>query len=466
MTHQATLPHPDARLVDVATGTTVERGQLAAMVAAAADSVAALPPGPVVALMPTRLPAVVAYLGAFTAGRPVALLDPTVPADTLVDLITRYRPAVVTGVAARPDVTPPPGYTAGELPGLGAVWRGVGFPGVHPELGLLLATSGSTGSPRMVRLPRRGVLHNVAVVAETLGIDGDEVTVTTLPLYYTYGLTVLNTHLSQGATVVLDDRGLLDRGFWETVAQHKVTSLAAVPYQYEMLRRIGFDPGAYPALRTLTQAGGRLRDALVLEFHRRMSEVGGQLIVMYGQTEAGRMAILPPDRLPEKLGSAGLAIPDGRFTVALDSADGDVGEIHYHGPNVMMGYAREAEDLARGDELHGTLPTGDIGRLDSEGFLFLSGRTRRFGKVFGVRVSLSDVERMLEHRGAVAAVAGDDRIVVWVERADAQTRAEIRRELSERIGVHASGFDVRDIPALPLLPNGKVDYQALTGLAR
>lgn len=468
MTREAVLPHPDARLVDAATGTVLEGSLLAGAVAAAAERYAALPPGPVLALMPTRLPAVVAYLGAFTARRPVALLDPTLPADTLADLVARYRPTVVTGVEARADAAPPPGYSRVELPGLGAAWQGDGFPDVHPDLGLLLATSGSTGSPRMVRLPRRGVLHNVAVVAETLGIDGDEVTVTSLPLYYTYGLTVLNTHLSQGATVVLDDRGLLDRGFWETVAEHKVTSLAAVPYQYEMLRRLGFDPWKYPALRTLTQAGGRLRDALVLDFHRRMSDASGQLIVMYGQTEAGRMAILPPQRLPEKLGSAGVAIPDGRFTVAPGpegAADG-IGEIHYHGPNVMLGYARAAEDLARGDELGGTLATGDIGRVDSEGFLFLSGRTRRFGKVFGVRVSLSDIERMLEHRGAVAAVAGDDRIVVWVEGAAADARAEIRRELSERIGVHASGFDVRDIPELPLLPNGKVDYQTLTELAR
>lgn len=461
------LPHPDARLVNAVTGEVLDGPRLTAAVEAAAERYAALPPGPVLALTPVTASAIVAYLGAFTARRPVALLDPALSPEVLADLVARYRPAVVTGVAARAEAAPPAGYTAVELPGLGPAWLGEGFPGAHPELALMLATSGSTGSPRMVRLPRGGLLHNVAAVADTLGIDGDEVTVTSLPLHYTYGLTVLNTHLSRGATVILDDRGVLDRGFWETVAQHRVTSLAAVPYQYEMLRRLGFDPRRYPALRTLTQAGGRLRDALVLDFHRRMSDVGGDLVVMYGQTEAGRMAILPPRLLPEKVGSAGAAIPGGRFSVAPGPAglDEGEGEIHYHGPNVMLGYARDAEDLARGDELGGVLATGDVGRLDADGLLFLSGRTRRFGKVFGIRVSLGDVERMLEHRGTVAAVAGDDRIVVWVEQADAATCAEIRRELSERIGLHPSGFQVRDLPQLPLLANGKVDYRKLAELA-
>lgn len=451
----AVLPHPDARLVDGRTGATVRGAALRTAVDAAAGGYAALPPGMVVTLMPTTVDAVLGYLGAVAARRPVALLDPALPADVLQDLVHRYRPAVVTGVSDRPA---PPGYATAHAEPLGPLWRGPGDTAVHPELGVLLATSGSTGSPRLVRLARRAVLANVAAVTAALAIDADEVTVTTLPLYYTYGLTVLNTHLSAGATVVLDERGLLDREFWATVRRHRVTSLAAVPYQYEMLSRIRFDPAAYPALRTLTQAGGRLRRDLVVDFHRRMRTTGGDLVVMYGQTEAGRMAILPAGRLPDCADSAGAAIPGGQFTV------GDGGEIRYTGPNVMMGYARTAVDLARGDDLCGVLDTGDLGRLDADGLLYLTGRTKRFSKVFGVRISLDDVERMLQHRGPVAAVSGDDRIVVWAEGAAPQLCAEIRRELSTRIGLHSSGFEVRDIEQLPLLPSGKIDYRALQHL--
>ncbi|HEX8626621.1 MAG TPA: AMP-binding protein [Catenuloplanes sp.] len=452
------LPHPDARLVDGQTGVVLAGAALRAAVDAAAAALAALPPGLVVALMPSTVDAVLGYLGALSARRPVALLDPALPADVLHDLVGRYRPAVVTGVGDHPS---PPGYTADRCEPPGPIWRAATPAGTgptdtgHPDLGLLLATSGSTGSPRLVRLSRRGLLANVVAVTAALGITADEVTVTSLPLYYTYGLTVLNTHLSAGATVVLDRRGLLDRDFWATVGHHRVTSLAAVPYQYEMLSRIRFDPAAYPSLRTLTQAGGRLRRDLVVDFHQRMRAHGGELVVMYGQTEAGRMAILPPGRLPDRADSAGAAIPGGRFSVGA----GD--EIVYHGPNVMMGYASSAADLARGDELGGVLATGDVGRLDADGLLYLTGRTQRFSKVFGVRISLDDVERMLQHRGAVAAVGGDDRIVVWAEGAPSDRCAEIRRELSGRIGLHSSGFAVRGIDHLPLLSSGKVDYRAL-----
>ncbi|GAB3865821.1 hypothetical protein GCM10027610_116700 [Dactylosporangium cerinum] len=184
-----------------------------------------------------------------------------------------------------------------------------------------------------------------------------------------------------------------------------MTSLALVPSQYEMLRRLRFDPWRYPSLRTLTQAGGRLRAELVRDFHDRMASAGGRLFVMYGQTEAApRLTTLPADRLAEKLGSVGPAVPGGRLTVRLEDGTettepGVVGEVLYRGPNVMMGYAETAADLARGDEQGGLLETGDLGHLDEEGYLFIDGRLKRFGKVFGVRLNLDDIERL--------AAAGD-----------------------------------------------------------
>lgn len=121
---------------------------------------------------------------------------------------------------------------------------------------------------------------------------------------------------------------------------------------------------------------------------------------MYGQTEAtARMAVLPPERLADKLGSAGLALPGGRL-----EADDD-GEILYHGPNVMMGYADTADDLSRGDDLGGVLRTGDLGRVDPDGFLHITGRLKRMAKIFGIRVNLDDVERMLRGSGPVAVTA-------------------------------------------------------------
>ncbi|MFC4063722.1 AMP-binding protein [Actinoplanes subglobosus] len=398
------LLHPSARVVDAATGETLTP----ALIDAAAEEIAGQP---IVFLpMPTTVPAVARYLAALRLEKPVLLLDPDLDHSALISR-----------------------YTTDE---------------VHPDLALLLTTSGSTGDPKLVRLSRSAVLANAGQVAESLGVTGDDVAITTLPLFYSYGLSVLHSHLLRGATVVLERTGIMQRDFWAAVGEHGVTSLAFVPSQYEMLRRLRFDPARYPSVRTLTQAGGRLRTDLVTDFAQRMDSVGGRMFVMYGQTEAApRMACLPPARLADKLGSVGRAIPGGAFTV-------EDGEVVFQGPNVMMGYAETAADLARGDDLAGVLHTGDLGHLDDEGFLFITGRLKRMAKVFGVRINLDDVERHFP----VAAVAGDDRLHVFTR--DDDVRA-LRSRIAEWLGTHFSGVDVRTIPSLPLLANGKTDYRAL-----
>jgi acyl-CoA synthetase (AMP-forming)/AMP-acid ligase II len=430
-------------VIDAATGLVLEES----MVEAAAAAYGTQPPGLVFALMPAEIPAIARYLGALRAGRPIGLLDPDMDRTMLLDLIERFAPALVTGVST----APPDGYLA-----QGDTWvRERPAAEVHPDLALLLTTSGSTGNPKLVRLSGAAVRANAEAIVAALGITADDVTPTTLPLFYTFGLSVLNSHLLAGATVVLERTGILQRDFWTAVNEHGVTTLAAVPYQYEMLRRLRFDPAKYPSLSTLTQAGGRLRTELVTDFAERMATVGGKLFVMYGQTEAtARMAVLPSDRIADKLGSVGLPVPGGSFSIAD-------GEVLYTGPNTMLGYAETAADLARGDDLGGVLHTGDLGHLDDDGFLFITGRLKRIGKVFGVRVNLDDVERTLAPHGAVAAVAGDDKLHVFVEGADAAAAQVIRKELATFLDTHFTGVDVRGVEALPLMATGKIDYRAL-----
>jgi acyl-CoA synthetase (AMP-forming)/AMP-acid ligase II len=455
-----TLLHPDARLIDAVTGTE-RNGPALANSGAYAD----LSPGVVFLRTPTTVDAVVRYVSAFEAGRPLALLDPALPAETLVDFVDRFEPAVVAGQLADEI---PKGYRLRESADLGPLWeRETPSESVpHPDLAILLATSGSTGNPKLVRLSRSAILANTASIIEALGITGDDVAVSSLPFYYSFGMSVLNTHLAAGATVLVEADGLLGRGFWPAIVKHGVTSLALVPSQYEMLRRLRFDPAKYPTLRTLTQAGGRLRPELVQDFHDRMTSVSGRLFVMYGQTEAApRLTTLPAERLAEKLGSVGPAVPGGKLTIRLDdgteTTEPDVrGEVLYRGPNVMLGYAESAAELARGDDQGGLLETGDLGHLDADGYLFIDGRLKRFGKVFGVRLNLDDIEAMLP--GSVAAVAGDDKIVVFVVDGDGQAdHTQIRQDLADRLKLHWSGFEVRGIAALPLMSNGKVDYRTL-----
>jgi len=404
------LLHPGARVIDAATGETLTEDLIEAAAAelrTQASAVVFLP-------FETTVGAIARYLAAVRLGRPVALLDPEGDHAALIDRFTTTE--------------------------------------VHPDLALLLTTSGSTGNPKLVRLSAGAVRANAEQISEVLGITADDVAITTLPLFYSYGMSVLNSHLLRGATLVLERTGIMQRDFWTAVSEHGVTSMAFVPYQYEMLRRLRFDPAKYPSLRTLTQAGGRLRTDLVTDFAQRMATVGGRLFVMYGQTEAGpRMATLPPADLAGKLGSVGRALPGGEFTIAPDD------EVVYRGPNVMMGYADTAADLAKPDEMGGVLHTGDLGRVDEDGFLFITGRTKRMGKVFGVRINLDDVEKNFP----VAAVAGDDKLHVFAEGLADDEARDLRTKIAEWLGTHHTGVNVRSVDALPLLPNGKIDYRAL-----
>ncbi|WP_336213020.1 AMP-binding protein [Nonomuraea sp. LPB2021202275-12-8] len=446
------LPHPHARLVMAGEPGDLGGNRLAARVARAAEALAALPPGPLFCGMRNDLPSVLRYLGAWQARRPVALLDPDLSARSLAELVARFKPAALLGFAQAPNGASVPRGTAAirrtRRDGAGSREEAAE---PHPELAVLLATSGSTGDPKLVRLSRAAVLANARAIAQALAIGPEEVAPTSLPLHYSYGLSVLNSHLMAGASVMLTDAGLLERSFWSCLDEHRCTSLAAVPYQYEMLRRLRFDPAEHPALTTLTQAGGRLRPDLVTEFAAKAA----RLYVMYGQTEAtARIAVLPPDQVAARPDSVGAAVPGGRLTV-------EDGEVVYHGPNVMMGYAETAADLARGDELGGVLRTGDLGRLDGDGFLYITGRVKRIAKIFGVRVNLDDVERLLRDCGPVAATSGDDRVTVWAEGIDAKGCSILARRLGTELRLHWSGFDVRGVDRLPLLTTGKIDYRAL-----
>ncbi|MFI6026320.1 AMP-binding protein [Amycolatopsis magusensis] len=460
-----TLLGAGARLIDAAGGRTLAGPELEAEVARIAAGLQLLPPGVLFARTSVDLDSVLRYLAAFEAGRAIALIDPALDADVLAGLIERFRPAAVLQA---PEADAPEGYTLAE-----DHWVRDALDGVepHPHLSVLLPTSGSTGNPKLVRLSRSAVLSNAEAIAEVLDIDAHEVAPTCLPLHYSYGLSVLNSHLVRGATVVVEPSGVLGRGFWNAVEEHKCTSLAGVPYHYEMLRRMKFDPERYPSLRTLTQAGGKLRSELITEFNDKIRAVGGRMYVMYGQTEAApRISTVPADRLAEKLGSVGPALPGGKFTIRRDDGVETthpkiVGEVLYRGPNVMMGYAENEGELAAGDECGGELATGDLGYLDADGFLFITGRLKRIGKVFGNRVSLDDLEQAVRSASVgidvVAAVAAGDKVVLFAEGADRDTCKAASRALSERLHLHTSGFDVRPLDTVPLLASGKIDYRTL-----
>ena len=387
---------------------------------------------------------VVTYLAALGGRHPVLL---TAPGDVErhAHLLDHYRPDVVQTAGGRPEERHP--GTAHDL---------------HPDLAVLLSTSGSTGSPKLVRLSLANVLANARSIATYLGIRDSDRAITSLPLHYCYGLSVLTSHLVSGAGVVLTDLSVADPGFWLLAEEARATSLAGVPYTFELLEACGFRDKNLPSLRYLTQAGGRMDPARVQSFADLGRRRGWDLFVMYGQTEAtARMAYLPPDLASERSTAVGIPVPGGSFRldgVGEHGADG-VGELVYSGPNVMMGYAEQPADLACGSELT-ELHTGDLARQADDGLWEIAGRLGRQTKLFGLRLDLDRVERLLDEGGRPARiVVHDDKLWAFTTRPRSVDRT--RRALLEATGLPPSAVRVSLLATLPHTRAGKPDYAAL-----
>lgn len=373
-------------------------------------------------LCKNTIESIVEYLACLEAGAPVVMLDATKDAETIENLRQIYKPGTTT---------------------------------CHTDLAVCLTTSGSTGSPKLVRLTLRNIIANAESIAKYLHIDTNERPITMLPMYYSYGLSIINSHLLKGATILLTDKSYAQREFWNFLRENEAKSMSGVPYTWEMLRRLRFMRMDLPSVRTMTQAGGKLNAEIALEYIRWAKSVGKQFIVMYGQTEAtARMSYLPWERAEEKYASIGVAIPGGMFSLAED------GELIYQGENVSLGYAECAEDLMKGDENHGVLHTGDMARVDEDGFYYITGRKKRFVKIWGNRCNLDQIEQIVKSVTTSCACAGvDDKITVFTTMDGLEQ--EIKTLLSTKTGLNPVAFQVKAIDAIPVKDSGKIDYQLL-----
>lgn len=336
---------------------------------------------------------------------------------------------------------------------------------MHPELALLLSTSGSTGSPKLVRLSRTNLASNAESIATYLDIVAGDRAATTLPMSYCYGLSVIHSHLLRGAGLILTEHSVVDAEFWDEMTLHGGTTFAGVPHTFDLLDRIGFDDMSLPDLRYVTQAGGRLDPERVRRFAALGRRRGWQLFVMYGATEAtARMAYLPPDLAYDNPSSIGRPIPGGRFEVeAMDGLPGDVGQLVYHGPNVMMGYAQQPDDLASGWTVE-ALRTGDVVRRNAIGLYEVVGRISRFTKLFGLRIDLQRVETALRANG-VDAICTEGDGVLLVATANRDDGCDVLHLAAGASGLPRAAIRIVEVDAIPRLPTGKPDYLGLRQLA-
>lgn len=332
------------------------------------------------------------------------------------------------------------------------------------DLAVLLSTSGSTGSQKLVRLSHENLLSNALAISEYLELRAGERAITSLPAHYSFGLSILHSHLLLGHTLVLSERSVSEPEFWEAAERECVTSIAGVPHTYHLLELGGFLDREYPHLRYLTQAGGKLPFERARLFAQWAERAGKRFYIMYGQTEAApRIAYLPPADAAEHADCIGIAVPGGRLRIEpideIDDLPGGAGELVYQGPNVMMGYAVSRADLA-GAQGPGELRTGDIAVCNARGYYRIIGRLSRFAKLFGLRLSFDDIEQRLAAAGIAAAVSGDDTGIV-VAATEAGSRDRVRRLLAQDLAIPASLIFVAEVSEIPRLASGKTDYQTI-----
>lgn len=411
----------------------------------------------------------VGYVAFMTHNVPTVLLDASKDSRVIGSLIDHYKPTYIwkpknnhIDIADLTDVILT--YEDYEL----VKTKFDGYE-IHPDVLLCLTTSGTTGSPKFVKLTEDNLRSNAESIADYLKITEKERAITSLPMYYSFGMSVINSHLIKGATLLLTDKAVIQREFLTFLKEGKATSIAGVPYTYEMLRRLRFLKMDLPELKTMIQAGGKLNANIVKEYVNAAQASGKEFIVMYGQTEAApRMSYLPFDKALEKYASIGIAIPGGKLSLRdvndqeITTIDTD-GELIYKGPNVCMGYAECIEDLAKGDENHGVLHTGDVARFDSDGYFYITGRMKRFVKVWGNRCNLDATEQLVKAITTSCACVGvDDKITVFVTESGLDEK--IKNYLIDKTGLNIRAFDVKVIDAIPTLPSGKLDYQTMQNM--
>jgi len=343
------------------------------------------------------------------------------------------------------------------------------------DLAALMATSGSTGVPRFVMVTHGNLIANTEAIIRSQDLTANEVAMLILPVSYCFGASLLHTHLYQGGAIVFDRRFMFPDKVLRAIGQYGCTTFAGVPTVYNvLLRRSSIRKIPLPSLRRFLQAGGGLAQERISEMRELFPHV--KFYVMYGQTEAtARISCMDPGRWNGKAGSVGQ--PLDNLTVSIVDEEGSaveagqVGQLVVQGPSICAGYFNDEEEtrrVFRGGRLH----TGDLARMDEDGFVWIEGRTGSFLKIRGIRVSLAEVEAKVAsipgvyECGACAvdhAEAGQALVLLIVLDEGANLTTE---EIRHRLPAHWTLDSIRIVSELPKTSAGKIARPALAVLGK
>lgn len=416
-------------------------------------------------LCENRVGALAGFLSLYDCKDVCLLLSAKIDKELLNTLYETYRPSYYWMPESKCEEST---YKAVfNYKGYALCKTGNAAPVMHPNLSFLMTTSGTTGSPKLVRHKYGNIESNAKNVAEVFGWPETERGIIDLPMQYTMGLNVINSHLYAGATVLLLEANLMNPKYWNFIKEQQGSNFTGVPFSYEILNRLRFWKMDLPYLTTLAEGGGKLSDNLFKTFAENAAEKGKRFFATFGTTEtSARLAYLPPEDATTHIGSIGKAIPDGKL-ILVDENGKEIteasveGELLYEGPNVTMGYATCLDDLAKGDEFCGVYETGDLAKKDADGYFYIVGRKKRFLKLFGLRVSLDQSEKIIsEHFGIECACTGDDtKMKIYIT--DEELKEEVRQLISDKTGLKTSFFELKVIETIPHFESGKINYRAL-----
>ena len=405
-----------------------------------------------------------AYIASLSKRIVPLLLSEKLDTASLNNFINTYRPEFIWAKSSNARDFGEPVW---ERYGFSLIKTGLEpFP-LYSELSLLLPTSGSTGTPKLVRHSYNNVESNARKVSSFFELDKNERPMLDSPIHYTYGLSILSSHIYAGASVLLTSATVLNNDYWDFFKSNKATSITGVPYTYELLKKLRFFRMNLPSLRTISQGGGKLSDNLFAELAQYSHNTGKRFVPTYGQTEGtARMTGLPSEYTREKCGSIGKAIPGGE-TLLLDEngneikEPGKIGELVFKGSNVTLGYATCGDELIKGDERNGILNTGDLAKMDEDGFLYITGRKSRFLKLWGTRVGLDETEFLIKEKFGVecACTGDDDKMKIFVLTAD--IKEAVKEYVATKTHINPIAFEVIAIEAFPRNDAGKILYSSL-----
>ena len=339
---------------------------------------------------------------------------------------------------------------------------------LHPELSHLLPTSGSTGSPKLVRHKYENIEAAGLNISTFFELKETDRPLMVLPLYYTMGLSMVFSHLRVGATILITGLNMTDPNFWKFLKEQCATSFTGVPYSFQILNLMRFFRMDLPHLELLTQGGGKMPTDLNIKFAEYCRDKRKRWIATYGQSECtARMAYLPAKWAIDKVGSIGIAVPNGELSLIdteghLITTPHSEGEMCYRGKNVTMGYARKQKDLSLGDERNGYIRTGDLAYFDEDGCYYIVGRMGRFLKLFGMRVGLDECEQIVQTECGIecACVGTDEKMIVYITNADKQS--EVKDTLVQKTHIVATSFEIRTVLEIPKNEAGKKLYNKLS----